>query len=173
MGRKRHRKGQGQAPRADNPRKVNENGDVPLYTDIVKSNEAFEAYYKAQNIVPEEEWDDFMKALRRGLPAAFRITGFLPESRHLLSVIKSQYFTNLLNVGGDEEKTGKPINLPWYPGELAWQLDLSRVMIRKSEAYSRLHSFLISETETVSDALCTLCFWGNWFWLRIAQKSEY
>ncbi|CAN8000835.1 unnamed protein product [Ixodes pacificus] len=148
MGRKRHRKGQGQAPRAENPRKVNENGDVPLYTDIVKSNEAFEAYYKAQNIVPEEEWDDFMKALRRGLPAAFRITGFLPESKHLLSVIKSQYFTNLLNVGGDEEKTGKPINLPWYPGELAWQLDLSRVMIRKSEAYSRLHSFLISETET-------------------------
>ncbi|CAN7991843.1 unnamed protein product, partial [Ixodes hexagonus] len=127
---------------------VNENDDGPLYTDIVKSNEAFEAYYKAQNIVAEEEWDDFMKALRRGLPAAFRITGFLPESKHLLSVIKGQYFTNLLNVGGDEEKTGKPINLPWYPDELAWQLDLSRVMIRKSEAYARLHSFLISETET-------------------------
>lgn len=148
MGRKRHRKGQGQAPRADKLRKVNENGAGPLYTDIVKSNEAFEAYYKAQNIVPEKEWDDFMMALRRGLPAAFRITGFLPESKHLLSVIKSQYFTNLLNVGGDEEKTGKPINLPWYPDELAWQLDLSRVMIRKSEPYARLHSFLISETET-------------------------
>lgn len=148
MGRKRQRKRQGKAPRAAKPQKVSENGGPPLYTEIDRSNEAFEKYYKAQQIVPEEEWEEFMSALRRGLPVAFRITGFLPESKHLLKIIKSQYFADLLNVGGDEEKVGKPSNLTWYPDELAWQLDLSRIMIRKSEAYARLHSFLISETDT-------------------------
>ncbi|XP_054917824.1 RNA cytosine-C(5)-methyltransferase NSUN2 isoform X1 [Dermacentor andersoni] len=148
MGRKRQRKRQGKAPRAEKPQKVHENGGPPLYTEIDRNNEAFEKYYKAQDIVPEKEWDDFMAALRRGLPVAFRITGFLPESKHLLNVIKSQYFAELLNVGGDEVKAGRPSNLTWYPNELAWQLDLSRIMIRKSEAYARLHSFLISETDT-------------------------
>lgn len=148
MGRKRNRKRQGQVPRPDKPTKPNENGGAPLYTEIERDNEAFQVYYKAQNIVPEEEWNDFMKALRRGLPVAFRITGFLPESKHLLSVIKSQYFESLLKAGEEEGGTGKPTNLSWYPDELAWQLDLSRLMIRKSEAFARLHSFLISETET-------------------------
>lgn len=148
MGRKRQKKKQGKTPRAEKPQKVNGNGGPPLYTEIERSNEAFEKYYKAQNIVPEKEWDDFMAALRRGLPVAFRITGFLPESKYLLNIIKSQYFAGLLNVDGDEVKAGKPSNLTWYPNELAWQLDLSRIMIRKSEAYARLHSFLISETDT-------------------------
>ena len=33
-----------------------------------------------------------------------------------------------------------------YPDELAWQLQLTRKVIRRSEAYFRLHNFLISET---------------------------
>ena len=31
--------------------------------------------FKAQKVVPEEEWDEFMSALRRELPSTFRITG--------------------------------------------------------------------------------------------------
>jgi len=38
-------------------------------------NERFTAYYKAQNIVPEDEWGTFMSALRRHLPTTFRVTG--------------------------------------------------------------------------------------------------
>jgi multisite-specific tRNA:(cytosine-C5)-methyltransferase len=41
-------------------------------------NARFEAYYKAQQIIPEdngEEWDLFMDALKRGLPTTFRVAG--------------------------------------------------------------------------------------------------
>lgn len=148
MGRK-WGKNRGNGKRAERPQKAGQNGSATSsYTDIEKTNEAFEMYYKAQGIVPEEQWDDFMHSLRTGLPVAFRITGYLPESNYLLKIIKSEYFESLLSVGEDGEASSKPTALSWYPGELAWQLDLSRVMIRKSEAYARLHSFLISETDT-------------------------
>lgn len=39
------------------------------------TNEAFEEYYQAQQIVPEGEWDNFMAALRSSLPTTFRING--------------------------------------------------------------------------------------------------
>jgi len=35
-----------------------------------------------------------------------------------------------------------------YPDGLAWQLQLTRKDIRRSEAYFRLHNFLISETDS-------------------------
>jgi hypothetical protein len=38
-------------------------------------NERFNAYYKAQNIVPEDEWESFMNALRQHLPTTFRVAG--------------------------------------------------------------------------------------------------
>jgi multisite-specific tRNA:(cytosine-C5)-methyltransferase len=38
-------------------------------------NERFEAYYKAQNILPDEEWDEFMDQLREPLPTTFRVAG--------------------------------------------------------------------------------------------------
>lgn len=39
-------------------------------------NERFEAYYKAQSIISDErEWDEFIDALRRGLPTTFRVAG--------------------------------------------------------------------------------------------------
>jgi multisite-specific tRNA:(cytosine-C5)-methyltransferase len=38
-------------------------------------NERFHAYYKAQNIVPEDEWESFMNALRQHLPTTFRVAG--------------------------------------------------------------------------------------------------
>lgn len=39
------------------------------------NNEAFVEYYKAQGIVPAEEWDTFIEWLRKPLPMTFRING--------------------------------------------------------------------------------------------------
>ncbi|XP_013191712.1 tRNA (cytosine(34)-C(5))-methyltransferase [Amyelois transitella] len=121
------------------------------YEDIVRENAAFEEYYKTQKVCPEEEWPTFMKALRDNLPTAFRITGSKCEADALLRIVKSEYFSELLNMklkveGTDEEEEIKPINLPWYPSGLAWQLRLSRSDIRRNEALYRLHNFLVAET---------------------------
>ena len=38
-------------------------------------NERFTTYYQAQKIIPDDEWETFMEALRRPLPTTFRIAG--------------------------------------------------------------------------------------------------
>ncbi|CAG8640670.1 1458_t:CDS:2, partial [Scutellospora calospora] len=46
-----------------------------LFDDIVRENEALERFYKAQNIIPETEWERFMEVNKTTLPTSFRITG--------------------------------------------------------------------------------------------------
>lgn len=44
--------------------------DQDTFKDLVKSNEAFETYYKAQNIVEsDEEFEILLNTLREPLPA--------------------------------------------------------------------------------------------------------
>lgn len=52
--------------------------------------------------------------------------------------------------GITEKEKIKPKCLPFYPEGLAWQLQLTRNDIRRSEAYFRLHNFLIAETSSGS-----------------------
>ncbi|XP_063218332.1 tRNA (cytosine(34)-C(5))-methyltransferase [Bacillus rossius redtenbacheri] len=127
------------------------NEDAPRrqpYSDIVRENPDFSKYYKMQNIVPEGEWDAFLAALQENLPTAFRITGSKAEASMLLAIVRGQLFSELLNpaAGGPLAAVQLPVCIPWYPDNLAWQLTLSRKDIRRSESYSRLHNFLITET---------------------------
>lgn len=39
------------------------------------ANERFFSYYKAQKIIPEDEWESFLEAIRGHLPTTFRVTG--------------------------------------------------------------------------------------------------
>ena len=48
-------------------------------TDLLEKsdmhNERFEAYYRVQNIIPDDEWDVFLETLRQPLPTTFRVAG--------------------------------------------------------------------------------------------------
>ncbi|XP_052869160.1 tRNA (cytosine(34)-C(5))-methyltransferase [Anopheles cruzii] len=128
------------------------------YESIVPENESFEAYYKHQRVCEESEWPQFMEHLRRTLPVTFRITGSKAQAKLLLKITKESFFTEYLRAVGElrkqqtEEATGDrvepPHSLGWYPNELAWQLELSRKDIRRSEPLFKLHNFLISETNS-------------------------
>jgi len=50
---------------------------------INMKNDRFSAYYKAQKIVPEEEWDTFIDALRQHLPTTFRVAGSRQYVSHI------------------------------------------------------------------------------------------
>ncbi|KIH66856.1 hypothetical protein ANCDUO_02811 [Ancylostoma duodenale] len=50
-------------------------GQHKPYKDIVKENEKYWNFYKAQNLIPEDEWDAFCDALRTDLPVSFRVQG--------------------------------------------------------------------------------------------------
>ncbi|KAK2166787.1 hypothetical protein LSH36_35g04062 [Paralvinella palmiformis] len=119
------------------------------YKLLPKSNKDFESYYQMQHIVPEGEWDSFIDALRKPLPATFRITGFNNlQSQELLKLIKGEYFDKLVNVEVEGRVIDPPKCLPWYPNELAWQLDMDRKFIRQCETLKKLHNFLVEETES-------------------------
>lgn len=125
------------------------------YKSIVKENESFENYYRHCGICPADQWDEFLHAIKSDLPATFRITGNRPAAKKLLNLIQNEFFSqyvaaseSLENDDAGEVKTQlkRPICLPWYPNGLGWQLELTRKDIRRSEAFYKLHNFLIAET---------------------------
>lgn len=126
------------------------------FKEIIRENKDYENYYKAQKIVPEEQWEAFLTTMRENLPVAFRITGSKAEAKVLLEIIQGDFFKQILNAkvadeaGESNSEILKPRCLSWYPENLAWQLQLTRKDIRRSEAFFRLHNFLISETNSGS-----------------------
>lgn len=136
------------------------------YKDILRENEAFEAFYKAQGehglYSDAGEFERMMASFKTDLPASFRITGFRSQAMVLRDLVKSRYMSELAAaskveqeerqiIGQDEVEPGSVVTaaaLPWYPDEMAWQMNLTRKIIRRQEAYFKLHNFLISETES-------------------------
>ncbi|XP_067634734.1 tRNA (cytosine(34)-C(5))-methyltransferase [Eurosta solidaginis] len=126
------------------------------YEDIKRENEAFIKYYQLQNICPNEgEWEQFLAKLRENLPVTFRVTGFRGEANALLDIMKRELFTDYVDSvaelhGVSKDVVERPQQLPWYPDGLAYQLQLTRKDIRRSEPLFRLHNFLITETNAGS-----------------------
>lgn len=130
------------------------------YKEIVRENDAFVKYYRHLGICPESEWDAFLHAIKSDLPATFRITGCRNAAKKLLNLIQNQFFTDYVAASEtDAAENGetksdsnlkKPFCLPWYPNDLGWQLELTRKDIRRSEAFYKLHNFLIAETSAGS-----------------------
>lgn len=110
-------------------------------------NPSFDEYYKEQGIVAAEEWDRFIEVLRKPLPAAFRIN----SSSQFCSDIRSQLendFMKSLQTEVIEEGEVEPIRpLPWYPNNLAWHSNFSRMQLRKNQILERFHKFLKLENE--------------------------
>ncbi|KAH8110311.1 S-adenosyl-L-methionine-dependent methyltransferase [Phellopilus nigrolimitatus] len=111
------------------------------------SNERFEKYYQAQQILPAAEWDSFMQALRQPLPSTFRIAGNRQMKDVLNEAIKNTFVPQLEAGSFDGEPLPVPRPITWYPQGLAWHLNVPRKELRRSPEYKRFHSFLVYETE--------------------------
>ncbi|XP_049285733.1 tRNA (cytosine(34)-C(5))-methyltransferase [Anopheles funestus] len=160
MGKPKHMTNK-QNPFAKKKRNNKEKGAEPParrdkpYESIVLENEAFEKYYKHQQICgTEAEWEQLMAHMRRNLPVTFRITGSKAQATLLLKLIKQDFFEEYFRAVKElrNEETDALVEPPkclaWYPREMAWQLELSRKDIRRSEPLFKLHNFLISETSS-------------------------
>uniref|UniRef100_A0A453HAK5 SAM-dependent MTase RsmB/NOP-type domain-containing protein n=1 Tax=Aegilops tauschii subsp. strangulata TaxID=200361 RepID=A0A453HAK5_AEGTS len=110
-------------------------------------NAAFEEYYKEQRIVHEEEWDAFMSVLRKPLPATFRVNASCRFLKDICSRLENDFRRSLENEVSDECGEYALSPLPWYPGNLAWHLNLSRKQLRKNPALESFHEFLKHESE--------------------------
>ncbi|KDQ60243.1 hypothetical protein JAAARDRAFT_205232 [Jaapia argillacea MUCL 33604] len=141
MARKKGRGGPGRKPR--NGANVD---SAPISKDEMH-NEKFEAYYKMQGILPEDEWDQFLQAFREPLPTTFRVAGCRQTATVLNDLIKNTYAAQLNNVHVEGEKVQPPTQIPWYPEGLAWQFNVPKKVIRKEQDFKRFHSFLVFETD--------------------------
>ncbi|XP_031491987.1 uncharacterized protein LOC116258757 isoform X1 [Nymphaea colorata] len=116
---------------------------------FVTQNPSFEEYYKEQGIVSEDEWDEFLAVLRKALPAAFRINSSGQFSKDIRCQLEDDFMKSLdVEVeceNGNGEAGIRP--LPWYPDKLAWQVNFSRMQLRKNQTLERFHEFLKQENE--------------------------
>lgn len=122
-------------------------GRNPTWEPFSTQNNAFDEYYKVQEIVPPEEWDTFMECLRRPLPAAFRINSSSQFYVNIRMQLEDDFMNSLQaeDANGNEVEAIKP--LPWYPDNLAWQSNFSRNQLRKNQTLERFHEFLKLENE--------------------------
>ncbi|KAK7471032.1 tRNA (cytosine-5-)-methyltransferase ncl1 [Stygiomarasmius scandens] len=120
-------------------------------TDLLEKsdmkNERFSSYYQAQNIIPEDEWESFMDALRTPLPTTFRVAGSRQTANSLNATIKDVHVPALNDVVFENQKIPPPVQIPWYPDGLAWQFNVPKKVLRKSPEFKKFHSFLVFETE--------------------------
>ncbi|XP_026391156.1 tRNA (cytosine(34)-C(5))-methyltransferase-like [Papaver somniferum] len=122
----------------------NNNGEnhQPGWEPFANQNLAFEAYYKEQGIVKEEEWKVFMDVLHKPLPAAFRINSSGQFYEDIRSQLENDFMKTLEFEVADGDE-GIPVRpLPWYPNNMAWHSNFSRMQLRKNQSLERFHHFL-------------------------------
>lgn len=61
------------------------------------------------NLVPEEEWNEFLAILKEPLPVTFRVTGFRTQAFAVMHLIRERYFQPLESSTTIE----KPQELVW------------------------------------------------------------
>lgn len=143
MGKRNFRKGKNDKKFG---RRLDSQDRTQTWTETKKENEKWETYYKALQIVPPEEWDEFKRKCQESLPLTFRITG----TRSHANEIKENFIENHVSKLKDVEFEGIPLTptiIPYYPNELGWQLDVSKSVIRKNEQFAKTQRFLVLETE--------------------------
>ncbi|KAJ7484547.1 S-adenosyl-L-methionine-dependent methyltransferase [Mycena latifolia] len=125
--------------------------DDTYRTDLVDKasmhNPRFATYYQAQNIVPADQWEVFLEALRTPLPTTFRVAGSRQTAQSLNATLRDTHVPALSNVVFEEQPIPPPVQIPWYPDGLAWQFNVPKKVLRKSPEFKGFHSFLVFETE--------------------------
>lgn len=71
---RRGRRGRGK-PNRNAAQPAEDDDDRGMLERADMHNERFTAYYQAQKIILDDEWEAFMDSLRRPLPTTFRIAG--------------------------------------------------------------------------------------------------
>ncbi|KAE9450012.1 hypothetical protein C3L33_18088, partial [Rhododendron williamsianum] len=109
----------------------------PGWEPFATQNPAFDDYYKEQGIVSAEEWDVFVEVIRKPLPAAFRINSSSQFSCDIRSQLENDFVKSLQAEAADGSEVEGIRPLPWYPENLAWQSNFSRMQLRKNQTLER------------------------------------
>ncbi len=139
--RRRERAEEWQSKRGDN---VESTGNDPQrgWKNVVMENKRFEAFYKAQNFIADDEWDSFIACVKAPLPACFRINTDYAFAKTLREQMLG-FVGQKIMVGGKEINAAEQMN--WYPS--AYKLGMDRKAIRKQPEMSKFHEWMMQHTE--------------------------
>ncbi|KAG2635617.1 hypothetical protein PVAP13_2NG400100 [Panicum virgatum] len=88
-----------------------------------------------------------MSMLRKPLPSTFRINASCQFFQDICSQLENDFRKSLETEVSDEHEEDAIRPLPWYPGNLAWHLNFSRMQLRRNQALESFHEFLKRENE--------------------------
>lgn len=109
----------------------------------------FDAFYRAQGFLHDEDWNSFLTALRTPLPASFRLN---PNYQFKDRLQKELYeLGKSIAAAGDAEGAGalRPAVEPleWFEGGSAFKLSADRRAIHRTAGLEELHKWMIEHTE--------------------------
>lgn len=141
----------------------------PDYQPIVKNNDTMIKYYKQQSFLLPGEFDKFLEGLRETLPASFRINTFdIGQANFLRRLVEGPELAQFLTspvAQSSEDNNGSEISTPckfiseeqsrppaleplcWYPKRLAWQMNTTRLDLKRTPILQQFHKFLMAETD--------------------------
>ena len=108
------------------------------------SNDKFDAYYQHQGVVPGDEWEAMMASFRKPLPLTFRINMSGKYRETVRRKLEGELFPSIT---ADVAGMAPPKCLKWYPDRLAWQINIPKDALKKSEHMQALHKFMVAANE--------------------------
>ncbi|SAM02707.1 hypothetical protein [Absidia glauca] len=142
-----YRKGRGKKKGNQDSKRTDTRTDTD-YKPLELDNEVFHKYYKAQNMMSDEEYESFYATLKNPLPSTFRITGTKNNALQIRKFIEEQHVANMQNVVVDGVKYDPPAPVAWYPDQLCYEITCPRGVLRNSPEYASFQKFLVAENET-------------------------
>ncbi|KAI5280613.1 hypothetical protein KEM54_003605, partial [Ascosphaera aggregata] len=126
----------------------NRSGQRADYAVIDRYNERYQEYYNGlNNLVSEEEREEFWEALRRDLPNSFRFTGSREHALAVQERLKDYYVPNIISITYEGKLVDPPKPVPWYPDQLAWSMTTPKNVVRRFAPFAAFQRFLVAETE--------------------------
>ncbi|CEO97740.1 unnamed protein product (mitochondrion) [Plasmodiophora brassicae] len=106
-------------------------------------SEKFIAYYKAQGIVRDDEWDTFIACCDSPLPVSFRFNRNMPVGALVSRLERGDFDAIAKAVPLDgQDAISAPRLLPWYPS--AWHIGCSKRQIKKHPELESLNKWVQS-----------------------------
>ena len=138
--------------RGRNNNKLGNRDDRQPWSQVKQENEAWEKFYTEQNLIPGGNFELFKKTCQETLPLTFRVTGSRKHAKIISSLFQNKIMPLLDNIENVESIDSskpykKPFSLPWYPDNLAYQIDLPKQVIKKVPEYKQVQKYLLVENE--------------------------
>lgn len=111
------------------------------FADWVYENADFDAYYKAQNIMADADWEAFKKALATPLPTTFRINSSCPFADRIREHIEQDFKFDGLVV--DDEPVEPISPMQWYPDNRGFTWSVERRRVRKLPILKEFQAWLV------------------------------